>query len=100
MADGQITIVVPVKAKDDTREAVRLELLSLAEQTRKEEGNINYILHEAADDENLFIIYENWVNSEALDFHMGQPYLKSFLEKQDKLLAENICGTICKVFTE
>lgn len=100
MAEGQISIVVPVYAKDETKEAVRLELLALAEQTRKEEGNICYILHEAIDDKNLFIIYETWKNQDALDFHMEQKYLRGFLDKQSALLKQPISGTICQEFKE
>jgi quinol monooxygenase YgiN len=98
--EEQITIVVPIKAKKETRDEVRGRLLSLAEKTRCEEGNINYILHDVPNQPELFIIYENWKNQTALDFHMKQEYLTKFLEDSKTLLAEEVRGSICRVIPE
>ena len=96
MDTGQITIVVFIKAKQTTKTTVKDELISLTENTRKENGNLNYNLHISDDDDSLFIIYENWKDQAALDSHMVQPYLKDFFSKQDDLLEKPIDATICK----
>ncbi len=93
----QITIVCLIKAKQATKHQVKSALGNLAKMTRLEAGNMNYDLHISADDDSLFIIYENWQNQVALDNHMSQPYLKDFLAKQDELLECPVDGKICKI---
>ena len=91
-----ITLVVPIKARNDKEDAVRKRLIELAGQTVKEEGNICYNVHEEVESPGSFIIYEKWKNRKALDFHMEQGYLKSFLSDSSKLLSEEIKGISCK----
>jgi quinol monooxygenase YgiN len=78
---AQITLVFHITAKRETRLLVRDELMRIASQTRKEEGNINYFVHISPDNDRVFMIYENWKNQAALDEHMKQPYLAEFLDK-------------------
>jgi quinol monooxygenase YgiN len=94
--DGEITIVVPIHAKNELRDEVRQRLVDLTGKTRKEAGNICYVLHEVHSEPNHFIIYEQWKNKAALDFHMNQEYLKAFLADEKRLLAKRIAGTVCK----
>ncbi len=94
MSATQISIVCLIKAKESTKQRVREELKQLAAMTRKEEGNINYDLHVSNADDGLFIIYENWKDQAALDRHMNQPYLKSFLGMAEELLERPIDGKI------
>jgi quinol monooxygenase YgiN len=94
--ENQLTLIVPIKAKSERRSEVRRLLLELARQTRKEAGNIKYLIHEVSDHPNEFLIYEVWKNQEALAFHMQQPYLIKFLEEDGKLLRERISATFCK----
>ena len=92
----QITIVCRITAKPSHCHEVRNILTDLAKQTRTEPGNINYILHVSDDDPCLFIIYENWRDQKALDCHMDQDYLKSFLDRQEELLEAPVDGAICR----
>lgn len=92
----QITIVCLIKAKESTKKIVKETLMHMVSMTHKEEGNINYDLHVSKDDDRLFILYENWKNQSALDNHMNQPYLKSFLSKTDELLESPIDAKICR----
>lgn len=93
----QITIVVPIKAKDEKIEEVRCRLIEMVAFTRKEKGNIGYTLHEEIGNPGSFVIYETWKDQAALDFHMEQHYLKKLLEDASKLLKEDIKGTLCTV---
>lgn len=90
-----ITLVVPVKARNDKKDIVRKRLVELAGQTVREEGNICYNIHEELKTPGSFIIYEKWKNQGALDFHMEQKYLKSFLSDCPELLSEDIKGISC-----
>ena len=93
----QITLIVPIKAKVKTVDVVRDRLLEMAKLTVQEPGNINYIVHELTEETGSFVIYENWRDQAALDFHMDQEYLKKFLADSETLLAEEISGTFCRV---
>jgi quinol monooxygenase YgiN len=90
-----ITIVVHIKARSECKDAVRKRLLELVSMTTNEAGNVFYHLHEASADACHFIIYERWKNQAALDFHMQQDYLVSFLNDSNRILSEEIQGTIC-----
>jgi len=95
MSTSQISIVCLFKAKEGKKQIVRDELMQLAALTRKEKGNINYDLHVSNEDDGLFILYENWKDQAALDGHMNQPYLKSFLDKTGELLEPPVDIKLC-----
>lgn len=94
--DPEITLIVPIQAKSDCRDDVRRRLVALAKQTRQETGNLCYVLHEVANDPGHFVIYEQWKNQAALDFHMAQDYLKAFAAAAPTLLATPIAATVCQ----
>lgn len=94
MTNKRVTVFARMKAKDGIEENVRQELMSLVPQTKSEEGCINYDLHQSVDEKTLFMFYENWRSKEDLDKHLEMPYLKSFLEKADKILAEPVDVTL------
>lgn len=94
MTNKIVTVFARMKAKDGIAENVRQELMSLVPQTRSEEGCINYDLHQSVDEKTLFMFYENWRSKEDLDKHLEMPYLKSFLEKADKILSEPVDVTL------
>ncbi|NIA17218.1 MAG: antibiotic biosynthesis monooxygenase [Planctomycetes bacterium] len=97
MSIDHVALVCLIQAKQETKEAVKDELVHLTDMTRKEKGNLAYDLHVSSDDDSLFIICENWENRAALDSHIAQPYLQSFLAKQDELLACPIDIKICRL---
>ena len=86
MAHPEVTVVARIRAKKGLERRVKAELLALIVPTRAEKGCIIYDLHLSADDPGLFMFYENWTSREALDQHMGMPYLKAFLAKEKEIL--------------
>ncbi len=88
MADKKVTVVARIKAKKDMDESVKQELMALVAPTRSEKGCINYDLHRSLNDRSVFMVYENWVSKEDLDKHLTMPYMRDFMEKAKKLLAE------------
>jgi quinol monooxygenase YgiN len=78
MDDKQLTLVAIVKAKEEQREFVKNEILKLIPITRKEEGNINYNLHQDNNDLNVFILYENWKNREVWQNHMNNDHMINY----------------------
>lgn len=78
MSNQQLSLVAIVKAKEEKREFVKSEIIKLIEITRKEEGNINYNLHQGNEDPNLFILYENWENRELWQKHMNNKHMINY----------------------
>ncbi len=87
----EITLFCPIHAAPGKGAEMRSALLALAEATRKEAGNICYRLH-TTDDPDEFMIYEQWRDAAALDFHMQTPHLTAFLADEKGLLAGQPAG--------
>lgn len=87
MESSSVTVVARIRAKEGMAEAAKQELLFLVKQTKLEPGCNYYDLYQTAENKSEFVFIENWVNKDALDKHLTMPYLKSFLEKADNLLA-------------
>ena len=62
MNTSQLTITATIIAKPEKREVVKQALLKLIPPTLKEEGCLNYDLHEDNSNPNRFFFYENWAN--------------------------------------
>lgn len=72
MAAENITVIVRIKARADSKERVRRELQELLAPTRQEQGCINYDMHVAKDDDALFLFHENWDSEGDLNRHPGR----------------------------
>ncbi len=73
-----LTVVAEIVAKPGKEEELRRELLALIEPTRKEEGCVQYDLHQSADEPGRFLFYENWRTRATWDKHMQTPHLERF----------------------
>ena len=74
-----LTVFAKVVAKKESVEEVQHALLKMIEPTRKEEGCIDYYLHQDNDDPAVFMLYENWTNEEELDNHMKTAHFKALV---------------------
>ncbi len=99
MAKEKLTVVAKFKAKPGMEQKVKEELLALVEPTRTEPGCLNYDLHQALDDQGLFVFYENWLSKQDLDKHLQMPYMQAFLEKVDQLLAHPLEVTLWEMIS-
>ncbi|OWP83383.1 hypothetical protein BWK59_10785 [Flavobacterium davisii] len=61
----------------------------MIENTRKEKGNISYMLYNEYNDESSFIFVEKFLDSEAFEFHLNTDYYKDFIEKLTPMLRED-----------
>jgi quinol monooxygenase YgiN len=62
----------------------------LIKSTRLEEGSISYNLYSSTEDDNIFIMIEQWENEEYLDKHLQTDHFKSFVENTSNILARDI----------
>ena len=76
------------QARQNKQQQVKGELMALVEPSRTDPACITFELHEAADDEAQFLLYEVWSSREAFELHIKQPFMQSYSERIDKLLAE------------
>ena len=83
-----LTVIAKVVARRDRVEAVKAELLKLVAPTRREEGCIEYKLHQDNQDSALFMFYENWESPACLERHMQTPHFKEYIAAIDGQLAE------------
>ncbi len=79
----KLTIVANIVAKSDQIELVKSELIKLIDVTRKEEGCINYDLHQDNENPAHFLFYENWISRELWQNHMGNTHLAQYMEATD-----------------
>jgi quinol monooxygenase YgiN len=80
-----LTVVAHLQAVPGKEGALRQALLELVEHTRKEEGCVQYDLHEENDKPGHFLFYENWTSKDALDRHMASPHFSAFLPRVPEL---------------
>ncbi|WAA08880.1 antibiotic biosynthesis monooxygenase [Fervidibacillus albus] len=59
-------------------EFVKSELLKLIEQTRKEEGCLQYDLHQDNTNPAIFVFDEKWQNRDLWQQHMKNEHLKAY----------------------
>jgi len=74
---SKLTVVAKLMAKKESVEAVKAELLKLIAPTRKEEGYIEYRLHQDKADPAVFIFYENWESDACLEKHKETDHYRS-----------------------
>ena len=75
-----LTIVARIQVKEDKADFVKSELVKLIEPTRREEGCIQYDLHQDNDDPAVFLFYENWENRELWQKHMSNQHLTDYMK--------------------
>jgi len=83
-----LTVVAHVHAQPGKEDALRQALLALIEPTRKEEGCVQYDLHEENGKPGNFVFYENWTSQEALDLHMATPHFQAILPRVPELCSQ------------
>ena len=65
-------------------------LVNLIQPTRKEEGNIAYVLHRSIDNPNELMLDEIWVDKASLEAHLKQPYVMPALAQAGSLVAKPV----------
>lgn len=85
---SKVTVVAVLKAKPEHLERTKAELEKMVEETQKENGCINYDLHEKLDEPGTFLFHENWESQEALDKHMQTKHFEHLTSIADEILSE------------
>lgn len=88
MNDEKIVLMARLKVKKEMVEEAKKVALSLVEVSRTEEGCESYNLHQAIDDDAVFVWHEVWASKSALDEHFAKPYFTDFFAKVEEIAAE------------
>ena len=75
-----LTIIARIEAKKNKIDLVKSELQKLIIPTRKEQGCLQYDLHQDNHNSKIFMFYENWESRELWQIHMNSDHLKKYLE--------------------
>lgn len=75
-----LTIVANFRAQPETVDLVRTELGKLLPVSRKENGCIQYDLHEDLKDAGHFLLYETWESRALWEHHVKAPHIAAFLK--------------------
>jgi quinol monooxygenase YgiN/ketosteroid isomerase-like protein len=65
-------------------------LVDFAERSRTEPGCLGSWINQDAQDPNLFVFYEIWATRKDLARHLGQAYMKEFLDGRDAYLQKEL----------
>lgn len=82
-----LTIVARIEAKPDKIDLVKSELIKLIEPTLKEQGCLQYDLHQDNDNPAVFLFFENWESRELWQVHMNNDNLKAYMQATEGAVA-------------
>lgn len=93
----ELAIVARIEAKKDRVELVKAELLKLIEPTRKEEGCLQYDLHQDNENPELFFFYERWVSRELLQTHLENTHIKEYIAATEGAIEDFTISELTKI---
>jgi quinol monooxygenase YgiN len=73
-----VSFIVRMRFAPEDRESVGEMLRELALASRQEPGCVSYVPHTVEDDPNMVVIYEQYQDRGAAEFHRTTPHFKKF----------------------
>jgi autoinducer 2-degrading protein len=80
-------MLVHLQIKEGANKQFEAAFARAIKATRKEKGNLAYVLHRDAKHSNHYLVYERWRNLEVLKAHLKTPHITTLLMELEKLLA-------------
>ncbi len=74
----ELKIVATIIVKEEFKEELLPVFHQVVDETRKEEGNISYELHQDVNNPLKFIFLEVWKSQEAIDSHNISAHFRAF----------------------
>ncbi|MBW4056235.1 MAG: antibiotic biosynthesis monooxygenase [Proteobacteria bacterium] len=94
---SRLIVVAKVLAKKDFIDAVKTELLKLIEPTRKEDGCIEYNLHQDNENPAVFVFCETWKCSACLEKHMNSEHFKNYVTTVATMIEEKVVHKMTRI---
>jgi quinol monooxygenase YgiN len=95
--DSPVRVLAFLEVKEGKRQQLLDILIPIIEPSRKEEGNISYVLNYSTDNPNEMMFDEVWSNKGTFDKHYQSPYSQ---ENRNKIRDLLIKPMIIKLFKE
>jgi quinol monooxygenase YgiN len=80
---AELKIVATIVAKKAFQSELEQILRTVVNETRKEEGNVSYELHQELQNPLKYIIIEVWKSQQAIDKHNESVHFKAFVAAID-----------------
>jgi quinol monooxygenase YgiN len=93
----KLTIIANIYANPDKVELVKTELEKLIPITLKENGCIQYDLHQDNENPAHFTFYENWESRELWQVHMNTPHLAAYMKATDGAVVEFTLNELSRI---
>ncbi|MRS01855.1 antibiotic biosynthesis monooxygenase [bacterium] len=93
----KIVVLARIKARQDSTETVKSELLKMVEPTRKEAGCITYQLHQDIEDPSIFVFYEIWQSAASLERHKDTDHYRHYASIVFGLIEERVVNKLTKI---
>ena len=92
--EGVVCLDVMYTIRPGHEEEAVDDLRKLAAETRKEPGNVLYLIHRSVEDPRKFLIYEQYRSQAALETHLSKDYFQRYSVNGLRKIAESrIAGT-------
>jgi quinol monooxygenase YgiN len=85
-----LTIIATLHALPGKEADLERRMLEMVEDTRKEEGCIDYDLHRSHEDPAVYVMIENWVDAAALDRHFATPHMQRLVAELPDLVGDRL----------
>lgn len=83
-----VVVVATIRAREGREAELEQVLRGLVPETRREEGCVQYDLHQAEGEPGLFTFYERWESGAHLEAHFQTPHLRAARERFDDLVGD------------
>jgi quinol monooxygenase YgiN len=80
-----VTVIATFQAKPGKEAELKKALMALVAPTHKEDGCINYDLHELPENPAKFLFHENWTSKPHLDAHLKNKHIEVLLPRLNDL---------------
>jgi quinol monooxygenase YgiN len=88
--DKSIRLLAFLEAKEGHGKELEEILLEVVEPTRRESGNIAYVLHRSNDNPDELLFDEIWTDKVSLEEHFKKPYMEALDSKIEHLLSKEV----------
>jgi quinol monooxygenase YgiN len=94
-----VSFTVRLKFASEDRAEIASTLALLATESRREPGCVSYIAHQVQDDPDSFLIYEQYLDPQALEAHRASAHFKKYAvgvlyQKVKERHAENLIALV------
>ena len=79
-----------IRSKKGKATALKALLSTLVNDSRNEKACLQYDLFQCIDNENLFIIQEEWLERSWFNLHIQQQHVNDFLQASEKCLERKV----------